>query len=421
MTEDYLHYIWKTGYFERKGLCTTEGQKVKILFSGYPNSDSGPDFSEARIQIGREKWIGPVEIHVRSSEWKRHGHHRDTAYKNVILHVVYENDTEIRYPSGEIIPALELKGRMEEYTYWRFEQLVQGQRVIPCQNQLPGVDKQFIRLQYDQWAVQRIKQKSERLKSIYVDCHLDWQETFYRFFFYGIGLSVNAESFYTLSGYIPFKIISRHRGNRLQTEALLFGVAGLLESSEEKYPRQLFEEYQFLKEKYGLREMEAHQWKFARMRPAGFPTIRLAQLAGIVHHSGLYFREFVNMEPGQFGDRFKSEPSDYWLTHYRFGQKSRWVSKKPGGSLISRMYINIMVPFVFFFAETNELHGVKDELFEKLHCYAPEKNRIITLMKTMGFPVKNALEGQAVIHVYKELCSYKKCLHCAIGNKLLNF
>ena len=420
MTEDYLHYLWKSGNFSIQDLCTTDGEQLKVLFPGYHNTDAGPDFSEARIQIGSHTWVGPVEIHVRAREWFRHGHEKDPAYRNVVLHVVYIHDTEVYYPSGEKIPGLELKGRIEEYRYWRFEQLVRGQRFIPCQNQLSLVDPDFIRLQYDQWVVERLRLKSRRLIDINRQCHQNWQESFYRFFCYGMGLSVNAEAFYSLSERIPYGILSRHRSNPIQVEALLFGVSGLLANVEEEYPLLLKEEYTFLKTKYSLEEMEPLQWKFARMRPAGFPTIRMAQLAAVFVKSGLYFEEGMELEKRRFMKWFDAAPSPYWKNHYRFNKVSQTGSKKPGKTLVEKMFINVLLPFVFYYSEYCGFTGNKSSWMEQLADYPHENNQIIRKMKSLGFPVENARDGQAVLHVFKDLCSYKKCLHCAVGNKLLN-
>jgi hypothetical protein len=91
-TEDFLHYVWKFRLFDKTNLKTADGESIEIYSAGLHNTDSGPDFHNARIKIGDTTWAGNVEVHVPSSDWRKHNHTTDNAYNNVILHVVYRDD-----------------------------------------------------------------------------------------------------------------------------------------------------------------------------------------------------------------------------------------------------------------------------------------------------------------------------------------
>ncbi|HZX75280.1 MAG TPA: DUF2851 family protein [Cyclobacteriaceae bacterium] len=90
MNESFLHYIWQLQYFDKKDLRTTDGEAITITAPGKGNTNAGPDFLTAKIRIGDIDWAGSVEIHTNASAWMSHGHDEDSAYDNVILHVVWK-------------------------------------------------------------------------------------------------------------------------------------------------------------------------------------------------------------------------------------------------------------------------------------------------------------------------------------------
>ena len=296
MQESFLHFIWRWRRFDANNLCSTQGRPIEILHPGEWNHDAGPDFFNARLRIGDTMWAGNVELHVRASEWNAHRHSEDTAYDNVVLHVVLEEDQPIVRPNGERIPCLTLQGRIPPQILENYQRLDQDRAWIPCQNFMQNTPD-IVRLNWlDRMLVERLEQKITHIQEILYSTGNHWEETFYRILARSFGLKVNVEPFETLARALPLNILTRHKHELKQMEALLFGQAGLLEGAfEEKHPRALAKEYHFLRHKYGLTPMEASQWKFLRLRPANFPTVRLAQFAALLHRSVHLFSQILEV------------------------------------------------------------------------------------------------------------------------------
>jgi hypothetical protein len=262
MREEFLYYLWENRLTD-KDLKTTEGEAVEVVVTGYRNTDSGPDFLEAKIQIGDKLWAGHVEIHVKSSDWNRHGHQNDKAYQNVILHVVYENDIQVND-----IPTLELKGHFDETLFAQYQKFISSKGWIPCEKNIAQVPV-FTRLSWlDRMAVERLESKSETVNKILEANQFDWEDALYKLIMRYFGLKVNNEAFEYLANILPFKTLLKHSDNLLQVEAMLMGCAGFLENEfTEEYPLLLKREYSVMKAKFNLLTMPAERWRFMRMRP----------------------------------------------------------------------------------------------------------------------------------------------------------
>ena len=314
MREEFLYYIWENR-LTNKDLHTTEGEPIDIVATGYRNTDSGPDYLEAKIQIGDKLWAGHVEIHVKASDWNRHGHQADKAYQNVVLHVVYENDTTVN-----AIPTLELKGHFDETIFAHYQAFVSSKSWISCEKSIGQVSP-FTRLSWlDRMAVERLETKSTSVTKILEANQFDWEDALYKLLLRYFGLKVNNEAFEYLANILPFKTLLKHADNLIQLEAMLFGCAGFLEDDfTEEYPLLLKREFAVMKAKFNLLTMPAERWKFMRMRPSNFPTIRLAQMAQLIHKNGCLFskiREAKNA--AEVKALFDVKASEYWETHYRF-------------------------------------------------------------------------------------------------------
>ncbi|MTI31031.1 DUF2851 family protein, partial [Xanthovirga aplysinae] len=286
MREQFLHFVWRYQYFEKGSLRTVHGIDVQIFQPGISNKDAGPDFAQAKIKLGNMAWHGDVEIHYKSSDWKLHGHERDAAYNKVILHVVWENDKQVYRKDGTPIPTVELKGRVSKTLISRYKKLLSNFDAIPCASQIEDVDEIFGLSTLDQALIQRLEQKANFVLELLGVNQLDWEETTYQLLAQNFGFKVNKEPFWELSRKLPLKVIIKHGDNLMQVEALLFGTAGFLNQNlKDTYFQSLKREFGFLGRKYQLFDqvMEIHQWKFLRMRPANFPTLRIAQLASFLY------------------------------------------------------------------------------------------------------------------------------------------
>lgn len=419
MTEAFLHYIWRTKSIQPI-LKSTAEEALQILDFGYYNTDAGPDFLQGKVLIDGQLWAGQIEIHVSSSDWDKHGHTEDASYDNVILHVVYHHDKVIHRKDKSVITTLELKGLFDEHLYWRYEQLVQGERFIPCEHQVNNLDEFTKTQQYDKWLLERLHRKSKWMVASFSNGS-SWDETLYKALIYAFGLKTNADAFLGIAEKLPLKILEKHKGDLFQLEALLFGVAGLLDKPfEEDYPKKLQKEFIFLKEKYGLETLSVTEIKFSRMRPPGFPTIRLAQVASLINFQFPNFDTLISR--GELSEIYKLleiNTSAYWTTHYNFEKPSKETLKKPSLTFLNKLVINAVSPLLFAYAEIKNEPFYKQRAMDILDQLPAEKNKITNTLQPLGFPNNNGFESQALLEMYGSYCRVKNCLNCAIANKLL--
>lgn len=421
MKEKFLHYVWRHKRFDLTDLQTTEGESIKLIQSGENNQNAGPDFLNSKIQIGETIWAGNVEIHLKSSDWLAHNHQHNKAYNNVILHVVLEEDRPIFRTSGERIPCLELRNRIPSNLSKIYLRLLNNEHWIPCQYHFFQVSEITKNLWLDRMLVDRLEEKTKAIEQRLEENKGDWEATFYQFLAKNFGLKVNAEPFEMLAQSLPHIILGKHKNNRLQIEALLFGQAGLLEKEfQDDYPKRLRKEYHFLQKKYSLHPLSETSWKFLRMRPANFPTIRLAQFASLIVQSVHLFNKILEIENvAEVEKLFQVQLADYWLTHYVFDKESTKRNKSLGKSAIYLIMINTVVPFLFLFGKRKEEDSFKDKAFRFLEALKPEKNIIVSSWMDLGQEPDSAYQTQALLQLKNRYCDHKKCLDCSIGNSIL--
>lgn len=421
--EDFLHYIWKFRLFARADLKTTTGDALEIYSAGLHNQHSGPDFSNARIKIGDTVWAGNVEVHLSSSDWKKHGHNEDTAYESVILHVVYRDDLPLVLANGRKVPTLELKDRIPEELYQRYHQLMFGvQAVIPCEASIGSVDELTMNNWLTRVLVERMEYKSAAVISALNLNKGDWEETFYQFLAANFGFKINALPFELLAKSLPQLLLAKHKNNPLQIEALIYGQAGFLgESLNDEYPKLLKKEYDFLRQKYKLTPVDVHLWKFMRLRPANFPTIRLAQFAGLILQSNHLFSKLLEVKDVKELEALFSniKINAYWENHYRFGTESAPAQKNLGEASVNVLMLNTMALFLFSYGKYNQLQHFVNRSLQLLEFLPHEKNKIVEDFCNLGVKIKSAFDSQALLELKNNYCIHKKCLQCGVGNKIL--
>jgi hypothetical protein len=422
MTEEFLQYIWKHALFDRSRLVTSEGEKVEIIHGGQHNHDSGPDFFNAKLKIGRTLWAGNVEVHTKSSAWGQHKHQLDEAYKNVILHVVWEDDEPVYRADKTLIPAIELKSIVPGDVYTKYAALRFSSKDIPCENDIKKVDTLTLHSWLDRLLTERLERKTDFINAKLVKTISDWEETFYQILMRNLGNPVNSDPFERLAMSLPYKHISKHILQPLQIEALLFGQAGLLEDNfKDDYPASLKKEYTYLKRKLSLTPISKSEWKFMRIRPPHFPTIRIAQLAAILIKNGRLFRNIIEAKSHkEITNLLTVKPSAYWQTHYRFDKASAKNDAIIGKSTIEILIINVVAPMLFLYGKHTANDEASEKAIEILHSIKAEKNFILDKWESIGIKVNDAYDSQALIQLRKEYCDKKRCTKCLIGHKLLN-
>ena len=421
MPEEFLHYIWEQKLFETQNLATSNGQTLEIINVGKRNSDSGPDFFNAKIKIDGTVWVGNIEIHKKSSDWLLHNHQNDKAYNNVILHVVEENDKTICRSSGEEIQVLEIT--YPEHLQTNYQKLLDAQTWIACEEQFHKIDPVILQLGFNRLMIERLENKTGEIMQRLEQNQNNWNETFYQMLARMFGFKVNNLPFELLAKSLPIQILSKHKNTPFQLEALLFGNSGLLNQQllGDDYYLKLREEFSFLYKKYNLSPIEGHLWKFMRLRPVNFPTIRISQLAALIHHSQSLFSKIIEIDTlEKLKDLFDVQASEYWNSHYNFNKASSKASiKRLGDGAIHILIINVIIPFLFVYGETQNKPHLKNRALEFLEKLPAEKNSITQKWQELGIESRSAFESQALIQLKNMHCEKKNCLNCQIGVKLV--
>ncbi|MFO7977090.1 MAG: DUF2851 family protein [Bacteroidales bacterium] len=421
MKEDFVAYLWKNKLLTSPALCSVRGEKIEMIDPGQENTNSGPDFFAARIRLDDTLWVGNVEVHTRTSDWQKHGHDHDPAYDNIILHVVFENDCNVTTSSGKMVPVLEVKKYVEQSLLENYQQLIANKQWIPCQNNIGEVHPFFINNWLNRLLIERLERKAREVFHFYNYFSNNWDQTFYFLLARNFGFKVNASAFGLLAQRTPYPLLAKNNHNFTTLEALLFGQAGLLSPQlEDVYPRMLLKEYHYQKKKHNLEPLEGSLWKFARLRPVNFPTLRVAQFAMMIHlHDRLFSKMMQIREPRQIKQLFHIKASPYWEEHYTFDKPSAKKEKKLGAGSIYNLIINTVAPVQFVYASITMNGALKENAVNLFQSCIPEKNAVIARWKTLNIIPQNAADSQALLELKKYYCTPKKCLRCPIGHMIL--
>ncbi len=422
MTEDFLHYVWKFQKWESSELIGSKGEPIVIINPGFHNKDSGPDFEEARVKIGNVEWAGSIEIHLRSSDWSRHHHSGDPAYDNVVLHVVYEHDLEIKHKESEVIPTLELKGILNQSFINNYQTHVDHPETIACGSQLsPKMDLSYSSM-LDKVLVERLEKKAQAVFEIFKESREDWESTCYQMIVRNFGFSVNQDAFKALSKKLNFSIIKQNLHDPFKTEALLFGQAGFLIGAKDDYQRKLKREYNYLSAKYRLPDpLIKSQWKFGKIRPPNFPSVRLSQLSGLLsHHPKLFHLIVADQDTNALLELLKFKVSEYWKSHYDFGKGRKRKVQTIGKQTFENLLINSVAPVMAAFSKYSGNDDFMNRAISILELLSPEQNRITKLWAALDKKPTSAFASQAQIQLVNDYCTKRKCLSCAIGVSILS-
>ncbi|MGD9328197.1 MAG: DUF2851 family protein [Cyclobacteriaceae bacterium] len=420
--ESFVSFLWQHSYYNTALLTSTAGEKIVIKHPGYINIHAGPDFMEAKVRIGDIDWAGSIEIHVKASHWYAHDHSSNLDYDKVILHVVWENDLEVYRNDNTPIPTLELFDKVDKGVLERFMNLIYQRAGYPCHPYLSKVRNISVLSMIDKAMAERLDEKADDILKIFLDTGKDWEETSYRILFRNFGFKVNQDNMSLLSKLIPFRILSRHRKNRLQIEALLFGTAGFLDKVCDTYSQNLRDEYLFLRYKYSLRSrfLKRYQWRFLRLRPQNFPTIRIAQIAKLLGNMDKIF-SFIIGSPSvkEIMNRFNIKQGVYWQHHYDFGKRSKQKLSGIGRDSVYNILINSFVPILTAYGRNIKDHNYLAKAHKFLEVIPPENNHIIRKWVKIGIHPVSSFESQGLIELSNSYCNKKKCLNCNIGTDIL--
>ncbi|MDR3118652.1 MAG: DUF2851 family protein [Mediterranea sp.] len=417
--ERLLHYAWKYKIYPLAGLKTTTNLPVEVIDPGLINRDAGPDFFNAKVKIDGVLWAGNVEIHDRSSDWKRHGHHNDKSYDSVILHLAGCIDEEVYRTDG--VPISQVQFSCPESVRTRYEELKMADMRPRCYSVIPSLSALKIRSWLTALQIERLEQKTNLIMGR-LKLHNDhWEDVFFVTLSRNFGFGLNGDAFEAWGNLLSLRAIDKHRDRLEQVEAMFFGQAGLLEKDlPDPYYQMLQKEYRYLRHKFELRQIDAAYWKFLRLRPGNFSSVRLAQLAAIYHQTGGLLSQIIESEKLEdVKGLLSAGTSEYWQTHYNFNKTSPLKVKRLGREAQDLIVINTVVPFLFAYG----LHKADKRLCARaldfLEETAAESNYITRFWDGAGLPAKTASDSQALVQLQKEYCDLRKCLHCRFGYEYL--
>lgn len=421
MNEDFLIYLWTYQLIDLN-LKTTDEEDVAVQKPGLRNTNSGPDFFNGKVKIGDTTWAGNIEIHIYSSDWHKHQHQLDPAYDNIILHVVYQDDKPVIRKNNEKIPTIELKGKFNDSILSEYKRFLASEKWIPCEDMFHQVSI-FDKLAWlDKLMAERLEQKATSILEELQHSKLNFQEVFYRKLARNFGFHTNADTFERLAVSLLFKILSKHKSSLFQLETLLYGQAGFLEKQfKDEYPNQLRQEYVFLANKYSLMPIDKKLWKFMRLRPTNFPTIRISQFAQLLFKSSALISQILETSKlSSVTQLLKVGASEYWINHYRFDVQSPTRKKTLGAASINLIMINTVIPFLFVYGNIKNDPSLQNKALAWLEKLPPEQNNITRRFSELDLKPGNTMQSQALLQLKTHYCDQKRCLHCRIGHKLLS-
>jgi hypothetical protein len=424
MNELYLAYFWKNRLFDQLSLMTTDGQKLTVLSTGIENFHSGADFQNAKIRIDEIEWVGSVELHVKASDWFLHHHDKDLAYENVVLHLIWENDCQVNYSDGTRIPTLNLSEYLAHISLSDFTEKLQSDSSILCASFFDEVSIEIKYAMLEKCLQYRLDEKSNMIHHLLENSHFDWEETFFQSLAKSFGFHINAEPMLRLAQSISLKVILRYRDRPLAVESMLFGLAGFLaEPMLDDYQTELRKEFIHLQKKHQFDSSFLHlsDWKFLRLRPYNFPTIRLAQFAEMIKSNCSLISLLLEIkELKTIKTLFDTPLNFYWDTHYHFGRESSKNYSTLGLFSFQSICINTLIPMLITYSKVKHQKEYHEKALRWLSELRLEENSVVNLYKKMKLPIRSAADSQACLHLNKHYCQQKKCLSCDIGKEIIH-
>ncbi len=420
MNERLLQFIWQFQYFNKNELHTDRGERLTIVYAGQYNTDQGPDFLNAKITIDNTTWAGNIEIHIKSSDWRKHNHTTDKNYSNTILHVVWENDADVNYGNGSVLPTLSLQPLVPKFLLDRYTQLMLNEAFVPCDPYLPALDDMKWLAWKERMAIERLQRKSALVLELLTGANNHWEEVFWWMLARNFGMKVNADIFESIAKSLSVNILAKHKNQIHQLEGLLLGQAGLLEHDfNEDYPQLLKREYNFYQKKYQLKQVSVKPF-FLRMRPANFPTVRLAQLAMLINQSSHLFSKVKETDDVlAVKELLNVTANDYWHYHYRIDEATGYHPKQLGKQMTENIIINTAIPVLFAYGSSIKDESIKDKALQWLSELTPEINTITKKWTSRRVSNNNALESQGLLELKNNYCNLRRCLECSVGNIIL--
>lgn len=427
--EKLLHYVWKHKLFPIKTLTTTDGRSVEVIDTGLHNHDAGPDFFNAKIRIDGAEWVGNVELHIKAGQWYQHRHDKDSAYDNVILHVVSESDQDVFNSQEQRLNQMVLT--IPQHIKDNYSMLLREDHYPRCHRLIPEIDKLTIHSWMSALVTERMERKASDIYHRLQQNNGSWEDACFQTLARNYGFGINSDTFEAWAKSFSVQSAGHHRDDIFQVEAMFLGQAGLLNplaiqerhrdnAEHDLYFNRLRSEYKFLAHKFGLTPINYTQWKYLRLRPQNFPQIRLSQMANLFHHRQGGMSELLECTTvAQLTKALDTQATEYWNTHYVFGEQHEPSTKRMSTSSRHLIILNTVIPLLFAYGKYKRKEIYVNRAIDLLEQLKAESNNIVRLWEECGLQVSNAADSQALIQLKKEYCDKKECLKCRIGYRYL--
>ena len=419
-----MQYVWQHRLWLPPDMVTTDGRRIEVIDPGLLNRDSGPDFFNAKIRIDGRLWAGNVEIHVRASDWHRHGHDSDPAYDSVVLHVVERDDCTVARSNGEAIAQLVMPCAADFSKVYERMVGVPGSE-LPCAGHIVDLESIYITDWLTRLAFDRLNEKADRILGYLDRAGGDWGQAIFVTLARALGFSTNSEPFEQLAAATPLRRLMKHCDSPVSIEGALFGQAGFLDSvpaeaADDTYVQRLREEHAFMTHKYGLQRPSSLAWKSGRMRPQNFPHRRIATLAAMVADNfDIGYRLTSVTSADEARSLFDIDLKGYWAHRFNFGEPACRSTKALSDSSVNILLINVAAPVLYAFGQRNGRPELCTAATDILQSLPPEDNNIIRIFTAVGIACPDALTSQAMIQLRRQYCQPRKCLYCRIGHRYL--
>ncbi len=430
--EALLHYVWKHRFFPSSPLKTTMGDNIEIIDPGLHNYNAGPDFFNAKVRINGTLWVGNVEMHIKASDWLRHGHNRDNAYNNIILHVVEVADTEIMTADGKRPPQLVL--HIPDKVQESYNRLSQTEDYPRCWPIIPSLSTMMVHNWMSALLAERLHERAQQCLDRLENAQGDWERTAFITLARNFGFGINGDAFEAWARKFPLHAAAKHRDNLFQLEALFLGSAGLLEhnaippsaqeaAERDEYLQQLRKEWVYLAHKFQLPPaMEAHRWRYLRLRPQNFPHLRIVQLANLYYKQTARLSTFLQTTSREgLHQAFETGATNYWQTHYLFGIPNDKNEKRLSPASRDLLIINTVCPLLYAHGMSHNDEHEQERAIELMEQLRPERNFIIRQWQQCGVSVESAADSQALIQLKRMYCDRHDCLRCRFGFEYLKW
>ncbi len=437
--EAFVQALWQQQRFNLFGLTTTSGSAITILDPGMLNTDGGPDFRHAHVKIGDTEWHGDVEIHVASSTWFDHRHHENERYNSVVLHVTLHGDLwtgGLIRQDGTALPELVLYPRIEaSLRTLLYQYFTTPANDFLCGSRWNTVPESVRNTYVRQLATERLRDKTATLAGVLPKPPLD--DLLYERLFAGLGYAKNADPMRQLAQRVPLALL-RQLDDPIDVEAVLFGTAGLLPAPADllntdrltaDYVMDLHERFERLRHRFDLVPLPRTVWQFFRLRPANFPTLRIAQAARFVAPGGILRDDAGSLlldairQPRPIKALLNvlgSRPGSFWETHFRLEKATKPRNPALGSTRRQALLVNAVIPVLLVYAQHIQDIALATSIRNLLTYLPPENDEVTRRFHALGTKPANALMAQGYHQLYRTRCEHARCLSCDIGRHVLD-